>query len=182
MTIHEIKDKLKQDKKLVLIFLCGGIGLIFLFISSITGSGIKRESQANTQDAEKSIISDISVNDMEHILEEKLSDMIGDVKGAGSAEVMISIASSGEIVYAENQKKESRDTFLSEDKEIVICKPNGNDDAGLVISIRGPDIRGVAVICDGGESAVVVSEIKKLVTSLFGIGSDRVYVGEKSAK
>ena len=36
---------------------------------------------------------------------------------------------------------------------------------------------GVAVVCEGGESAAVQAEISALVGALLGIGSHRIYVG-----
>ena len=83
-------------------------------------------------------------------------------------------------MYAENIKKENDSNSVSEDSEIVVYESQNGADAGLVVSIRSPDIIGVAIICEGGESSVVKAEITKLVTSLFGIGSDRVYVGNKA--
>ena len=68
---------------------------------------------------------------------------------------------------------------MSEDSEIVIYESQNGVDEGLVISIKSPDVIGVAIVCEGGESSVVKAEITKLVTSLFGIGADRVYVGNK---
>ena len=83
-------------------------------------------------------------------------------------------------MFLENKKMETDDGSSSEDKEIVLYESSGGSDSGLVVSIRSPDISGVVILCEGGGSSVVRAEITKLVTSLFGIGSDRVYVGEKA--
>lgn len=181
MTVKEIREKIKGDKKMIIILAVGSFGMILLLISSFTGNA----NDKKTQSAEKTTlaaVSDFSVSEVENALEEKLRNMVNGIKGAGNADVMVTVASSGEYVYAENQKTQSDDNSLSEDREIVIHKSTGNGDSGLVISVKSPSILGVAVICDGGESAVVASEIKNMVTSLFGIGSDRVYVGARSAK
>ena len=176
MEIQNLIDKIRQDKKLMFIFILGFIGVLMLvFMNSYS----KKESAKNITEAETTSIVG-STYDMEKLLEKKLEDVISEINGAGKTKAVVSVSSSGEYVYAKNVKKENDNDSVSEDSEIVIYESQNGTDAGLVISIRSPDIIGVAIICEGGESSVVKAEITKLVTSLFGIGSDRVYVGNKA--
>ena len=176
MEIQNLINKIRQDKKLMFIFILGFTGVLMLvFMNSYS----KKESAENIIETETTPIV-CSTYDMEKLLEKKLEDVISEVNGAGKTKAVVSVSSSGEYVYAKNVKKENDNDSVSEDSEIVIYESQNGTDAGLVISIRSPDIIGVAIICEGGESSVVKAEITKLVTSLFGIGSDRVYVGNKA--
>ena len=94
---------------------------------------------------------------------------------------MITYNSSGENIYAQNSKSENNGDKKSVNSEIVLYEsPDGNDE-GLIVSVKNPDISGVAVVCDGGNSMKIKSEITELVTRLFGIGADRVYVGTNAS-
>jgi len=176
MEIQKVIDKIRQDKKLMIVLFIGFAGVLMLIFI-----GSDSETKPLTEKSETQTSSAVhSTNDIEKMLEEKLVDIISQVKGAGKVSAVVTVGSSGEYVYAENIKKENDSDSMSEDSEIVIYESQNGTDAGLVISIKSPDIIGVAIVCEGGESSVVKAEITKLVTSLYGIGSDRVYVGNKA--
>lgn len=175
----EIIDKLKKDKKLLIVIAIGLLGMIIL----VSGSMSEREKKSDLSDnavpdSEKTL----TASDIEEMLENKLTAIISDISGAGAVNVMVTVNSSGEYVYAENSKTKNGSDSSSSDSEIVIYESADKGDNGLVVSVKSPEILGVAVLCEGGESSVVKAEIVNLVTSLFGIGSDRVYVGKKAPK
>lgn len=176
MEIQKFIDKIRQDKKLMIVLFVGFVGVVMLVFMSPDS-----EPNPSTEKPETQTVSVISsTSDIEKMLEKKLENIISQVKGAGKVNAVVTVGSSGEYVYAENTKKENDSDSMSEDSEIVIYESQNGTDAGLVISIKSPEIIGVAIVCEGGESSVVKAEITKLVTSLFGIGSDRVYVGNKA--
>ena len=176
MEIQNLIDKIRRDKKLIIVFFTGFVGVLMLVFMNNTSETKPLADKTETQTM--SALS--STTDIEEMLEKKLVDIISQVKGAGKVRAVVTVGSSGEYVYAENTKKENDSDSMSEDSEIVIYESQNGADAGLVISIKSPSVIGVAIVCEGGESSVVKAEITKLVTSLFGIGSDRVYVGNKA--
>ena len=174
--MKELIEKIKNDKKLLIIILVGLAGAVMLVFSETASTASDDEIKETT-----TVSAICTITDIETMLEEKLVAIITQIKGAGKTSAVVTVNSSGEYVYAQNTKKESDDNSSSHDSEIVIYESQNGVDSGLVLCIRSPDILGVAVVCEGGESSVVKAEITKLITSLFGIGSDRVYVGSKSA-
>ena len=176
MKLQNLTDKIRQDKKLTVVLLIGFVGVLMLvFFRSDSETKISAEKSETATTAIT-----YSTYDIEKIFEKKLTEIISQVNGAGKTSAVVSVASSGEYVYAKNTKKENDKDSTSEDSEIVIYESQNGADEGLVISIKSPDVIGVAIVCEGGESSVVKAEITKLVTSLFGIGADRVYVGNKA--
>ena len=172
--MQNLIDKIRQDKKLTIVLLIGVVGVVMLiFVRSDS------ETKTSPEKSEMTTAATYSTYDIEKIFENKLTEIISQINGAGKTSVVVSVASSGEYVYAKNIKTESDNDSMSEDSEIVIYESQNGVDEGLVISIKSPDVIGVAIVCEGGESSVVKAEITKLVTSLFGIGADRVYVGNK---
>ena len=49
--------------------------------------------------------------------------------------------------------------------------------SGKQTSSEMPRVRGVAVLCKGGDDPAVRAEIVQLVSAVLGIGTHRIYVG-----
>lgn len=176
MNAKDMITSLKSDKKTAIIIIIGIIGIFLLAISNYSDTqSIDSNEDSTTQSTQQSI----SLEDIEAQLEERLVSVISSVKGAGKTQVMVTVASLGEYVYAENEKTDINADSTSSDTEIVVFEQDG-DDTGLILTVKSPEVRGVAVVCEGGDSSVIKAEIINLVTSLFGIGSDKVYVGSKA--
>ena len=175
--INEVFTNLKNDKKALIIFFAGIFGIFLLLISNFSYNDSIDTN--NDKTIIESADASLTTEQIEEKLEARLSTIISQISGAGNSTVMVSIASAGEYVYAKNDSSKNDTDSSATENEIVIYD-SGDGDSGLVISIKSPDVLGVAIICEGGGSAIIKSEITNLVTSLFGIGSDRVYVGVKS--
>ena len=174
--MEEFVGKLKNDKKMIVVVCIGIIGvLILMFLGNDSTS-----DNENEVGGEETTISNVSsIDDIENKLETKLTEIISEIEGVGEVSVVVTVASSDSYIFAENVKSDNDSDSFSSDREIIIYQGKDGDD-GLKIGIRSPDVLGVAVVCQGAASSVVKSEITGLVTSLFGIGSDRVYVGNMS--
>lgn len=174
MNYKAITEKIKvmmSDKKISAIII--SIAAVFMVLLINTGNDNKKTVTEEVTTA----VSVLSINDIQTEIENRLEEMIKNVQGAGNVSVMVSLRSSGEYIYAENSRKENNGEKQLQDNEIVIYESDNGNDEGLIVSVKSPEIEGVAVVCDGGNSSVVRAEITGLITSLFGIGADRVYVG-----
>lgn len=177
MNFKDIIENLKKDKKKAIVLFTGLIGIVLLLISNYSSD--KNINSINSDVVCENNSHVMTIEDVEKVIEKKLTELISSVKGAGNTRVAVSVSSAGEFIYAENKKSDTDTDSASLDTEIVVFEQNDSEN-GLVISVKSPDVLGVAVICEGGDSSVVKAEITDLITSLFGIGSDRVYVGTKS--
>lgn len=175
MNYKNIITEIKKDKKTVIIITVGILGIILLALSNYSKNDNINSIEDNIDDVQTTAITSENI---EAKLEKKLVSLLSSIKGVGNVSVMVTVSSTGEYVYAENKKYDKDSDSVSTDTEIVLFEENDND-TGLIISVKNPDILGVAVVCEGGDNAVVKSEITQLITSLFGIGSNRVYVGSK---
>lgn len=106
-------------------------------------------------------------------LQEQLQTLISQVDGAGNAKVMITFSSTEESVYA-------TDSQISQDGATSISHVL-LEDGGLVETVRMPQIQGVAVICEGGESAAVQNQIVELLEALTGVGASHITVAKMAA-
>lgn len=160
-----------SDKR-TFVIIAAAIILIVLVSFAFKDSGEKTEKTVQMPDT-----ADIAVL-TEQAVEEKIKSMVESIDGAGSASVSVSLESTGTIHYAQDIDEKKENDSISKDSEYIYTEGTNGSPDGLVIRVDGPVIRGVAVVCDGGESAVVKGEIKSMISSLYSIGSDRIYVGK----
>ena len=83
-------------------------------------------------------------------LEQRLTDILSKIEGVGNVRVMVTLDTSGETEYGRN--------------------------ADMLLSVKAPEVRGVIVVCDGGDSVGVKSKVYDAVSGVFGINSLRISV------
>lgn len=104
-------------------------------------------------------------------LEYKIKDLICKSKGVGNATVIVSLDTTGEYVWAENTSDGGGNTL----SEYVIVNRNDNEETVLVKEIY-PRVRGVAVVCDGGNDAEVQNRVTLLISAALGIAANKIAV------
>ena len=170
--IKKLKEILKCNKSIIII--CAAvIGVLMIAASSVFQKNI--ESSTEEKFDEKAYIEN---------LENRISDMVSNIQGAGSSRVMINIVSTTEYVYVKENKKSydsSSDTSKSEieDSVLTMTDSNGNEYA-LVTKEIMPEISGVTVICDGGGDASVKAAVISAVSTVLNIGANKVCVIAKA--
>lgn len=168
----------KSEKFSKYLIICGAVGILLLFFSEMPIKS-KKPPKADNSDVEY-------VRD----LEEKLKNMISDLEGAGETKIMITLENGVEYKYAfqerksqdisediqneDNKSLQKRDS--SENNYIIIDGEKGRE--ALVERKIQPKIRGVAVLCRGGDSAAVKNEVIQLVTTVLDIPSTKVSVSK----
>lgn len=172
------KDEKQRNR---LIIALGLLGLVLIMLSELPG----KTSQA----AFDSISSQTAENE-EYVrgMEEKLNRLVENVSGAGKCHVMITLEQGTQYVYASENKKVVDETQSHEgessskiqqkdnsESKIVVIEENGVS-RPLVETSREPQIKGVVVVCDGGNSSVVQQRITEVLTTVLGIRSNQVCV------
>ena len=98
-------------------------------------------------------VSTVSIEELsqyERRLEERLSDILSEIDGVGDIRVMITLDTS-----EENEYGKSKD---------------------MLLSVKAPEIRGVIVVCDGGDNIIVKEKVTSAVSGVFGISTTRISV------
>jgi stage III sporulation protein AG len=169
----------------LIIILIGFAGILILLLSETWGKpdDVKPDGEQTTNiqtqnDNEYTYVEDI---------EKKLGDLIRSIEGAGRTKVMVTLENGVEQVYATQDKTKSSSSSSSEgsfeesldnENEYIVIKTNDDSETGLIVKIIQPSIRGVAVVCDGADSAVVKQNIVEAVTAVLGISSAKVSVAK----
>ncbi len=178
VSLSKIIERLKRDKKLLVICTIGIVGIVLLMLSEVMPS---TEENNKKKDCETQIQDELNYAED---IEERLTQIISSIDGAGDTKVMVTLENGTEQVYAQNEKSASDNTSntdelqsdFSFEKEYVLIEADSSGENGLIIKLIQPKIRGVAVVCEGGGSDVIRQEISETVTAVLDISASRVYV------
>lgn len=183
----EIKSKLseliKDDKikKLVIALCIGGIALIFLS----TFLGGKASAGDSSSDSTLDTQSFTNLSEYKTAIENDLSKIISKIEGVGSTEVFLTLDNSSENVYAVNQKQSSKSSSSdggdeSLDTEYFSLRKSDGSETGMLLKVIEPDVRGVLVVCNGGDNSMIKERVLEAVTKALNISSARVCITKLS--
>lgn len=144
----------------------------FILIVSLFG----RVTSADKSEKDMNSVSETKTDTLsyEEALEKRLEEIVSSVDGVGDCKVMITLEKDDRKIFAKDSYSEENENKY---EYVIVRNRNGNDD-GLVESTVMPEIRGVAVVCDGGDSAVVRTEVVSLISSVFSVSSARISVSK----
>lgn len=118
--------------------------------------------------------------------EKELESLISKIDGVGKAEVMITLESCYENVYAKgytSKKENETDSVKNEtQEEYIIVKKGSNNEECLVVKVYEPVVKGVAVVAQGVSNVQVEAAVIQTVCALYGISSAKVSVEEMAYK
>lgn len=99
------------------------------------------------------------------------------IDGVGRLELMLTLESTGESVYAQD-KRESVNGELSGSREesITVVSGSGYEQKPVTVKELYPTFRGAVVLCEGADDIHVRCAVVEAVSTLCGIGSDKVAV------
>lgn len=166
---NRIRAVLTADKKKAAIVLLCLAAILLLLLSECVGGAEKTPEPQQPQDT----------GQYGEALEEELSSIISCIEGAGKTQVMITLRSSAETVYARNgkvQKQEESDRTQSDEEQSYVLLRSGSEEKGLELRTNTPQIQGVAVVCEGAENPQVRQNITDTVTATLGVGASHVSV------
>ena len=180
MDWKKIIDKCKKKENFVVILLVG----ILLMVISIPTKETKVWKEDTSQTEQKQEDTNTSVSELEHRLEK----ILGNVEGVGNVQEMITLKSNGERVVEKDTdssesvkedgtgqvKSKSRD---STKKETTVTYSQGSGSSEpYVIKELEPEIEGVLVIAQGGDSPVVAKNISEAILALFPVDAHKIKV------
>lgn len=181
---EKAKPLLQGDRKIRIVLVIGLAGILLILLSEL----IPRQSAKAETGVQPETVSVTAES-----LEQRLTELVCCIDGAGKARVMITFEDGGESVYAQDTKTQTEQSTRSgesettsgiseqaEGKYIFVENDSGRKEALLLSSIA-PKIKGVVIVCEGADSIRVQEKLVKAVTVALGISSARVYVTKLAA-
>ncbi len=162
----KIFDRFKSDRKTMLILIISVVGMLLILFSDV-GSNEQSDNKSSKNDA--TIYS-------EYELSKQIEELIENINGAGKCKAMITYNCYEETVYAQNKDETLRaDGEKHHTGEYIILDSN-NDEVGLAVKTIMPEIKGIAIVCQGGDNPVIIEQIISALSALFNISSNRISV------
>lgn len=171
----------KGDKGKKIIVFAGIAGMVLILLSSVLPRSPSKTTTQNQTDSMNA--------QYEAKLEERLTSIVSNISGAGKTKVLVTLENGVENIYASDYKKNSdkteeydsgitektQETTDSEESIVMVEGSDGRKQALITTQIE-PQIKGVVIVCDGGESASVKQRIIEAVTTALDISSEKVCV------
>ena len=172
---EKLIDAFNKDKKVFIFVLAGILGVLLILISEINFEPEENIAEINENQVEAYEYCDY--------LEKKIEEIVSSIDGAGKVKVMITLSESVEYVYAQNQddtKKINENSENSDNKSDFVIIENEDNDSGLLIKTYEPKIRGVAIVCSGGDNANVQQQIYSTVSAVLNVSTARISISKLS--
>lgn len=168
--LPKLSEKLKKDKKLLLTVAAGILGIVFIVISEFIPKSSYKKAETGEQNKN-------SVSSYEETLEKRLESIISSVDGAGRVQVMVTLDTSEQTQYAKDEKENSKSGDKTSEKSYEKKFVLTDDDGGVVLkTTEEPEVRGVIVVCDGGDNAAVKNGITSAVRAALSVDSNKITV------
>ncbi len=161
--LNKLTEKIKNPKLLVA---AGLIGIALICLSSFIGGGEKAEKSTRSE------------------LEESIGDIVQSITGSKSVKVVITLESGikysyadiNEGVSADKTESNSKSTSSESKQTYITVKTADGGEQALLITTEMPEVRGVAIVCEGGDDEQINEKIQNAVTAALNITSKRVYI------
>jgi len=183
LTFTKLKDsldKLFKEKKTKWLVIVGIAGIVLIMLGDFLGSPSKKTPSSSE------LQFDNDAYNIQYVekLQKDLTEFISKIEGVGAVEVLVTLETGVQYVYATNTKSSDDSSYTSDDKQSQKWSQESNiiivDGAGgkepLVLKRIEPVVQGVVVVCGGADNIKVKEAVIEAVTTLCGIGSNRVSV------
>ena len=108
-------------------------------------------------------------------LEKRIENLCLTIHGVYEAKVLLTLDCGTEYVYAQKIQQSGTGENLNYTTDYIILHHSNDDNTAQVMEIY-PKIRGIAVVCTGGETIQTKQTIIDLLSAALGISSNRIKV------
>ena len=157
--LRKFADFIRKNRYIALILL---LGLILMCVPT------KRENNVATEE-QKQVLNEVSV-------EEKLSQILTQVDGAGEVQVFLTFASGEEIIYQTNDTLSRNGESTDSQSNTVTITDAKRNEQGLIRQTKPPVYQGAIVVCKGADSSSVRLAIMDAVSKATGLGLNKISV------
>ncbi len=182
----KLLTRLAENKRYRTVLVVIGLGLIgAIFLSGFWQKEKVTEDEIRTTAAS----TDQTMEEYAAQLEDSLTEMLQNIKNVGEVQVMVTIAKGVENVYATEEKTskqvtndrnsdtdtKNQENDNTETTYILLKDSSGGQQAITVTQIQ-PVVKGVVVVCEGGDQIAVRQQVVQAVTTALDLSSAKVCV------
>ena len=177
---EKIKKVLHNPRLLMIV---GLFGIALIFISSLFNSESTGSKADNTT-------SEFASEQYCATIENEIKDLVTGITGDKRPTVVITLESGIRYSYVSADETDTSSatgsttdqSSESKKQSYITIKTADGGEQPLVVTEIMPVVRGVAIICNGGNNEIIAEKIKKAVTAALNITSKRVYISGGTAQ
>ena len=160
-SLTRIGDLLRKYRYVCIVVI---VGILLMLLP--TGGGKEQAEEAKVPEKE------------ELTIEERLGDILGQISGAGKVRVMLTVATGEETIYQSDQNLSTDENSSTSQKDTVTVTDKDRGQSGLITQVNPPKYQGALVVCQGADDAAVRLAIAEAVSSLTGLGMDKITIAK----
>ncbi len=185
MDVKKFFENLSLNKgKKNIILIIGFLGILLIFLSNF----LETDRNKNKETEQVIPTAENLVESYQSKLQSDLCDIVSNIDGVGNVRILITMESTVEDVYAveksvseqsqsnSEESKVSEANDYSEDDTYVKVKNDDGSESLVMLKQVMPKIRGVLVVCEGGENSTIKEKVTQAVSGVLNISSSKVYV------
>ncbi|MDY3618513.1 hypothetical protein [Agathobaculum sp.] len=174
--LHPAAEKflplLKKYRAVLIVLLTG-----MLLLAS--GGWFKDAKQVKT--AEKGAEPTFAVFDLD-TFEQDLGEKLSAIEGAGRVSLMLSLDETEEAVYAVDVRQtQTGENGKSYESSLTVLSDGSYGQSPVSVKNLLPTFRGAVVLCDGADNTAVRYAVTQAVSTICGVGTDKVTVLKMAA-
>lgn len=156
--LAELKTKFHLSKKLLLLLAVALLGAGLLLFGNLRAS---EKAATQVPEAEE-------LDAYRESLKKEIENLCKSVSGVGRVTVALTLDGGFTSVYAREISASGSESYVK--------IGSGSSASGLLVERRPPGILGIGVVCDGGDSYAVVSELCALLSATYKLPLTRIHV------
>ena len=187
-SLRELFRKVPPKKWMLL----AALGVVCLLMATYIE---EMDSKKEVGESEKENTQMVAEDSYGEKLENRLEEILSTVEGAGRVEVIITFVDSGEKIVNKDvnnssssvtEQDSSGGSRVSQDtkheEDTVLSGNSTGSGTPYVVQEMTPTVSGVLVVCDGGNSPVIVEKITNANSALFGLSVHKITVLKRETK
>lgn len=169
--INKLFETLKGNRKSAIFILIAVFFILILIISEL----IPKKQELKISENEDVFYENYSAN-----LEKKLEEIVSAIQGAGNCKIMVTLDTGEENIYAKQAKNLNEDrsesSKSSDEYEYVVLKSSSSKEEGMLLKVVEPNVRGVAIVCQGGDDPLIKEDIISAVSAVLDIKTNKISI------
>lgn len=145
----------------------GIIPLVVLFLAGVFLVFFSDQTDNSQVPVDYSVNEAFDFNEYEKALEAKISEQVNKISGVSQCEAAVILERSYVYEYVR-----------LDNGDVLVCENDGYE-IPVVECLVAPEIKGISVICSGGNDPQIKKQITDMLIALLDVPSNKIWVGGK---
>lgn len=154
--------RLLSSKKIYIFFILLFVGVLLLMF----GGNDKKSEQGERVEVES-----LDPAEYASFVEEQIESLCNRIDGVSGTYAVVTLKGGFQAIYAIDEQKTN-----SGNKNQTVIIGSGSAEQAILRGYQYPEIVGVGIVCNGGDSYDIKNKIVTLVASTFNLSANKIFV------